>query len=366
MGIFCEINLNKPADGKYKYTPGSIVSGAIRYYLDEEYTFQRITISLKGLGKLRIQDQSRRRRDKKYRFWNSEDYVDIDHVIYTNEKKEPLTIGQYEMDFNFQLPENVPPSLKFYKHTGKYKIWCFIKYYVRIKFERPGTLNLSTRYKKELNVISGATPRLSIEPLIHGDQKKLLKFTSICSSKGVISVKATIASSIVKPGENIKIDCEIDNNTSVIVKGIKIKLIEVDKYSIVGYNEVMSKSDVEGVNVNYGAIFAGEATTVSADLPIPNNCSSIEHSKMIARDYAVGIILLLPSPHINMYLEIPVQVIEKLTDDEKNNDLTEEDDFSIENSDDPPSYWEVMYEDNNIKPEIETEFDGVETLTIEY
>lgn len=340
MGIFCEIRLCKPADSRYVFQPGGIVSGEIRYYLDQEYEFTSIIVSLKGAGKLSFEDE-----DDQSTYSNEEKYVDIDNITYKNEKNKSLPVGQYETPFSFQLPYNIPSSLDYKNVTSRYDVRCIIKYYVRIKFERPGRLYANKHYKKEINVISGQRPWMTTKPLIYGEQKKLLQLGTLIGEKSVVKLKAIMANSVLKPGKSVSVNYEIENNTSVNINRVKVKLLTVDRYTSKKGHEVKVRDEVEGTVFTYGAIKAGETEKFNAEIVVPSSCASISHSKMIGREYSVLTTVVLPQPHKKMRLEIPFQVI--AMESSSFGECGASSSTAGYCSDGLPTYWEAMGEEKN-------------------
>lgn len=349
MGIKCEISLCPSAEKTYEYQSGSTVSGAIKYYLDEEYEFSTIVVSLKGQGRLYFEDKHQKRNNHMHTYSNKEVYVDIDNFIFKNESGKPFVAGEYETPFSLLLPHDVPASLDYTKNTGGYYCRCTIRYYVRIKFERPGLLNMNRHFKKEIQVASSQIPRMATEPLIYGEQKSLLQLSSLFSSeKSIVHIKATIFNSVLKPGEGVKVDYEVENNTNVDLKRVEVKLLEVDSYTASVGRKVNVKSEVENTEFTYGAIKAGETAKFTAEIIVPSLCASYDHSKIFARDYSVLSTVVLPIPHINLPLEIPFQVIQRVSAN-----FEEGNGASGHSSEAPPSYWEAMGEDQKDKHDLD-------------
>lgn len=364
MGIFCAINLCTPADGRYIYKPGSIISGAIRYCLDEEYEFTSISISLKGLGHLYLEDIEKKKSEEKYHT-NDEIYVDLKKVIYSNEKGEAHSIGQYETRFSFQLPYNIPGSIDYKKNTDSYNVVAYVKYFIRIKFKRPMFFRLNKQYKKDIIVMSVQTPRLTTKPLVYGDKKTLLQLKSLfASNKGFVNIKAVIANSVRSPGEFVKVDYEIINNTNKAIKDIELKISEVDQYTSVQDLVIKVHTDVEGAKcLYYEGIAGGDTGKFTVEIMIPQHCASIDHCKFLSRDYSLMTLVRLPDPHLNLPLEIPFQVIETLSGSFEDNAFFSNDTLPV---DDPPTYWEAMAEDTkDISENKEVENDTLESTEVE-
>lgn len=334
MGISCEINLLKPADECF--SPGSTISGAVRYTLHEDQIFKKITVSLKGKGQLTM-DIKGITSDDTYR--NYEEYVDIDYVIHNNEKKSPLPKGSYETQFSFTLPPNIPSSLDYYTDKSDYTIHCIIFYYIRIKFEKPDFLQVDKRFRKFLSVRSRITPRYLTVPTTYGEQKTLTTLTQLFSSKKrIINMKATIKNSILPPGGQIEINYEISNNTHIVIKGVVTKLVETCTFtSNTNYIQNL-EADIVKIETKKSSINCGDMQKMDIAIDIPVDQKSYEHSKLASRQYSVVIQAILPFPHFHAELKIPVQI-----DTEMDVGMIA---VSVDNHHDkPPSYWEVVPEE---------------------
>lgn len=328
MGVYCEINLFKPADGAF--VPGSTVSGIIKYAVDQETVFNKITMSLKGNGQLRITDKRRKRKTGNMSVYrNSEQYIDIENIVHNNDKA-PVAIGAYEIPFCFTLPQNLPPSLDYFKSDVRYRIRCNIKYYISMVFERPGLFKLNKKMKKEITVVSGIKPRLPMEPTMLAEQKKLFKPFS--RKPNIVNIKANIENCVIAPGGNVRLNYEIFNHTTLNLKGVETKLVETYTFTTRGHRKVKVSKDVERTDSKSGSISAGASTSSDLTISLPSDIGSLEYSHLVSRDYFVQIIAEIPFPHLNAYLEIPIQVGDR---NESSPDAVD---------DPPPSYWEAMAE----------------------
>ncbi|XP_053612628.1 uncharacterized protein LOC128676516 [Plodia interpunctella] len=350
MGIHCQINLFKPSDGAY--LTGSTVSGIIKYGVDQETIFDKITVSLKGSGNLILHDKRRRSNNQNYTTHRrTEDYVDIDNVI-VNEKQIPHDIGMYETRFDFKLPDNIPSSLDYYHRDVKYRVKCKIVYYIRIKFERPGFLQFANRFRKELTVISRIKPTLLNEPIMYGQQKKLFQLFSRKNS--TVNIKASVETPVIRPGGKINLDYEVANGTNLTVKGVEIKLVELYTFTTVGGRKIKIMSDIDGTDMKTSSIKSDEKQNLNIVIVVPSDAdkTTFGHSNIVSRDYFVKLTTEMPFPHIDAILEIPMEI----------GDVIQEvqvqpcpcDDFEIgetppDYDNPPPSYWEAMGEDDGTK-----------------
>lgn len=323
MGIFCQINLFKPPDGAFQSGEG--VSGMIKYALDEQTEFVKITVSLKGMGQLRIIERTNNK-NRRNSYCKKEVYVDTDEII--QEGKFTIPVGSYETKFSFKLPQDIPPSFEYYDHISRYRVNCEIKYYVRIKFEKPGWFTFAKHFRKEITVASAIKPKLLMEPVIYGERKTLIQLFS--SKTSTVIMKANITNSVIPIGGKIDLQYEIFNDTNVIVKSVETKLIEVHTFKATGHEEVNAYEDIPDSDSKTASIKCGETLTMPIEINVPSDKVSVDHSEMVSRNYVVRITAELPMPHRNVLLEIPVQI----------GDIVQRDEC-----DPPPSYWEAMGEE---------------------
>uniref|UniRef100_A0A1E1W996 Arrestin C-terminal-like domain-containing protein n=1 Tax=Pectinophora gossypiella TaxID=13191 RepID=A0A1E1W996_PECGO len=337
MGIFCEIYINKPEDEIFR--PGMVVSGVIRYTVDKESTFSKITVSLKGVGRVEIEKEWRSDREKTY--VKTEHYVDIDNVV--TKETVTLPIGTYETPFAFVLPINIPHSLRCYKKFLTEYGKCDIIYYVRIKFDSPGW-KLAKRCRKEFTVapkLNLIPVRLPTVPTICGEQKTL---TSIFSSrKHIVDIKANIESCFISPGGAIRFNFEVNNNTNIDIKAVKTKLVEIYSfYTSSSGADLVHTDKVKNTDYKTTEIKSGTCESFDIEMKVPQYIFTIEsYATIVKREYFVWIEALLPIPHRNALLKIEVQIGD-IAGKDTNTDYV---DFKIHN-DAPPSYWEVMSEES--------------------
>lgn len=343
MEIECEINLHKTSNDVYK--PGQPVSGVIRYNINKTTTFTEIIVSLKGKGYVRTMNTY----NTAIYYDHEETLVDIDNFI--TEKNKPLTVpfGSQSVQFYFVLPPNLPPSFKYHDLIDMEDVRCKIHYYVRIKFKRAGTFEFTKRFKKVLILESDITPSLPRNPTVYSERKILNQLFS--SGQQTVTLKVCIHDSVIIVGGNVNFKCEVENLTKITVKSLKVKLIEKCRFyqSLNGSCVKLSK-DVEGTVKATASISQGQTHSFNFELNLPYDKVSIENSKVMSRKYYVKILAVLPLPHKDVVLKIPLQ-IGCVNDEELLSDTACGGTLPVHNQpellDAPPSYWEVMGEDKD-------------------
>lgn len=329
MGIKCEIHLFKHTDIAYK--PGSTVRGVVKYVLSEGTLFNRITVSLKGLGKLELTQMVYNGKTYIVNAHHSkESYVDIDEIVLDDTKKVVVEAGVHEIPFTFILPEKVPPTFKFNKNVSGLQVECKIFYYIRAKFEKPGFLNFDKRFKTELKVSSVIDPTLP-SPATYEFEKK--PFHVFWKNDRTVKISGTLENSVTHPGGNVQISYEVNNATNLEVKGVKIKLSQETTF-YAGKTFSDPTDAVKLTDWKATPIKSGDTQAMTLIINIPPDVTSVHHTKLFSRDYYICVVAELPMPHRNAVLKLPIEIIENELDDDAN----------TINYDLPPSYSEAMEE----------------------
>lgn len=323
MGVRCQIKVYKRHDNVVQ--PGSIVSGGLKYDIEDETVCNKITVSFKGNGHLIAKLKKRESNIRTYR--KSEQYTKVDYIIYKHEAGAKLPPGSYQTEFHFLIPENIPPSLMYTKKTLNYAIKCYITYYISIKFEKTGIINNTTKFKRPLKVLPMAIPKLPTELTVYGHQQILKRQSS--RNPSVLKLTASITNSVIIPGEKIKIEFEVNNDTHVYVKSVVLKLIEIYTIKSKAGREIRFVENLNNTMQKSGIVKMRESKIRVVEMTVPLNLGTLEYSNLVSREYYVMINLELPMNYEDMVLKIPVQIGDNVRRMEGK----------------PPSYWDVLQED---------------------
>ncbi|CAH0702210.1 unnamed protein product [Spodoptera exigua] len=326
MSVICSINLNKPPEAIY--LPGETISGIIKYTLREPMETEKIIISLKGMGYLKLIYRSNTNNNTRNKIYVTDEvYVDNDAIIHEGNWTVPP--GDYEARFSFQLPQNIPPSLT-YSVRRPYTVYSYIKYYVRIKFQRSGLFSSSKHFRKKIIVASSVTPRLPMEPYVYTKSHNL--FNLFSSKTRTVHLKGNILTSVIPNGGKIQIQCDIHNDTNLDLDRVEINLTQVYKFKILNYREIPFYDDVPPCYNKTQVIERGAKHKVLFEFNVPFGCVSLENSNLLSREYIVTIMAKLPMPHRNVKLLIPVQIGDNMVIHHQ------------EIGEAPQTYWEAMGE----------------------
>lgn len=332
MSLSCEINVTNPSDGIFK--PGDSVYGVIKYQIYDPTQFSRITVSLKGKGVLEIEGNYKRK--------CIENYLDIDEVIQQGDIN--LAIGIYEAPFCFQLPFNIPSSFQCCETCQRYKVKnCRIFYYIRIKFDKLLKFQSGMRFKKDITVGLHVRPRSFRQPATSVKCKSF--FQEISGNQGSIYVTALIESSVVSPGEKIKISYTVLNETDLMLNGVVTKLVEVLTFR--PYRPLLKTKCYKTVNETTSRtsiVYPRETFNKNVVIVVPKDCTgTLEYSSLVVKHYYVYIAVETPFPQPDVNVKIPVQIVNFETSTSSNTSSSSS--TPVSGTDAPPAYWEIMGED---------------------
>lgn len=323
MSVRCQIKVYKTTDDVVR--PGSILSGILKYDIEEETVCNKITVSFKGSGYLVAKRKKRENNLRTHR--KCEQYTKINYIIYRHETGAKIPTGTYQTEFHFIVPESVPPTLKYKKKTLNHLINCNISYYISIQFERSGLKKYIKKFKRPVKVIPIAIPKSPAEPTTYSDQQILKRLLSGRTS--ILKITATITNSVIRPGEKIRIQYEVNNDTHVDVKSVVTQLIEVYTIKSKKGKEIRFVEDLNNAMKVAGTIKTLETKIRAIKFTVPLNLGTVKYSNLVSREYFVMMILELPPEYENMVLKIPVEIGHDV-----HTALVK-----------PPSYWDVLQED---------------------
>lgn len=340
MGVMCQIFVRKPEGGIFR--PGEEVTGIVKYTFDEPTEAKDIVLSLVGKGSCsfdRVEPGLGRHLLRPTFYHETEDYICQNKQIL-DKSETALQQGTYEYPFQFVLPKDIPSSyhdrsemLSIVSHR------CTISYNITIKFEMPGLFANKT-YNKEIIVSAGFEQPTPNEPRCYEGAKTL--FAPFTSSNNIVRLKGETTKSFYSPSESIKLMITIHNDTDITLDSIRCELVRKlllrskkiynPSYTI----EKCVEKVVEGCWITAPGIPHGEEKSFPVAVPTRPVCT-IKNSKIISVEYTVKVTAVIPFPHTNLSVEVPIVIGEIIEGSRVSPANT--------TSDEPPPYWEAMGED---------------------
>ncbi|XP_026732697.1 arrestin domain-containing protein 4-like [Trichoplusia ni] len=332
MGVKCQLLLNN--EGFSLYKAGGIVAGTVNYLVDKPIEFWCATVSLIGTGYCRWEEGSGKTTTI---YIGKENYVEqhIDILQLKNHEIVKIQPGSYQFPFQFLLPEDLPSS--HVDETGN------ITYKIKVIFKKAGFIKSSEKFSTTIQVYNDAKPCLP-EPLTAGLKKEFL----FSSKNKFVFIKGEIDRTFVNAGENLMLTVTVNKKTNIPITGIRTELVNLMTYTSNCKQTTKEHITVNGTVREYPGITDKSETTFRYIIPSFPNLFSIQKSNVIAKEYKARVTVAFPFPHINASLDLPL-VLNMVNLEVKKNEIGEGKSTLTQSSsaDQPPSYWQVMNEENN-------------------
>ncbi|XP_058452585.1 arrestin domain-containing protein 17-like [Malaya genurostris] len=221
--INCEIRYeNNPLA---VYRPGDTVNGIVELTLGKIKKFRGVCLRINGFAythwNAKVKNGSTNNKKRNTSFNGREDYFNTINYLVGSDVGNPLEVaeGSYSYPFSCVIPPNAPASME-----GK----CgHIRYLVKLTLERPWKHDIvyqapfTVRGESDLNLLSGTlslpTKAETVTSFYFGLTEPLI-VTAMTPRSGYAS------------GEVIELVIHVNNQSSVDVKTIMIKLQRVDTY----------------------------------------------------------------------------------------------------------------------------------------
>lgn len=344
MGVSCRIHIKKPREGVHR--AGQTVIGILSYAIDQPTQYQTATLTLVGKAKCQWTEYSNK---TSHTHTGHETFLTLCLNILDKRPNETVTlpVGAYEFQFHFTLPFGIPPSFK-----DKYSE---IEYHLLARFEKPSFFSWTKKFKRKITVYGNVNPTAPMEPVSYEIRKVLFKLFS--SKEHVVNIKAKITKSLLMPGENVELELTVSNDTNTIIKYVSAELRSKTSYHSSGFFGTRTKIEEKAHHPCMAITSSVPPNTVSkftCMVPTLPQLYSIQHCKIIKKDFFIRLTAGLSFPHINPSGNISIVIGEGCFGDCSG--IIEIDDIDETNEagssvDSPPSYWEVMNEDLNMSEE---------------
>lgn len=340
MGVSCVIIVTKPPEGVHK--SGETVNGILEYAIDEPTKYKDISISLIGKGEINIRkgtgDNSRNYRDKEF-------YVQRTINVLNKRPDEVVTLpyGSYKFPFQFHLPWDIPSTYSNKRIFGDVTGTWEINYCIIAVFVKPSLLSINKTCESNL-IVYGIVNPIAESPLTIGIKKSITRINSLLGLSGrieVIHLKATLENSYLSPGEIIKLNYEVQNDSDVDIRKIITVLMQRTTLTTNYLINTLEK-EVKGCRNESHSIRNNTKRYMEVLLPTKPELYSIQHSSIINVEYFIRITVHLPLLHKNASVEVPIAIGEKHGRGAL--DVLELDDYN--DNVDPPTYKQAVSEDN--------------------
>ena len=210
-GFFQSAAINVQTDYPF-YEPGNNVKGFVMLRVTEPIELKYIEIEVKGKEKAAFT-----------RYWTEQegDRTVERHERHKMEKrfleyKQPVyqfppglcPPGDYNIEFNFQLPLGLPASINTHVKTVRERPKAKVRYYIKTNIKQVGMFARDLKYKRIMIM------REPVKPIVVGEQQMEVSqiTTCCCFDKGTSSMWSTFEKNVLTPQDVARATINIDNS----------------------------------------------------------------------------------------------------------------------------------------------------------
>ncbi|XP_028394255.1 arrestin domain-containing protein 3-like [Dendronephthya gigantea] len=271
------------ADPKKFFYPGETIFGDIIVRVDSAVKCKKISLKFKGKSSVRWTTGSG---DDRKTHWNNEEYFNNSVTLVTPlppESEIILQPGDFHYPFQFQLPNNLPPSFEAPFTTGA------VLYYMKIKID-VDSWRLKSDIEEKIPFKVVASPvdlnqtRNLLEPATVTEEKFLC---CLCCQSGPIRLVGRIQKQAYYLGDQIIFSFEIDNKeTDKPLRKIEARLTQ--KLTLISNTGCTSEDEnaKSSVRLSEGLSPRGEESWHDVALNIPTDIiPSFDNCKCMHLEY---------------------------------------------------------------------------------
>ncbi|CAL2031285.1 unnamed protein product [Caenorhabditis brenneri] len=194
-------------DNEGPYYPGDTVTGKVVFNNSKPLKARSITLNWEGISQTDVHVFSSPYKKQVF---------SQNHTLWVPKSgEERLPADTHEFPFSYKLPEDCPPTLNFWNTKNQYK--------VKVVVDTPWRKNL----EEEAEFV--VTKKLDVQGPNTKTYTQTFNKTGLLVNNGPITLKVTLPT-VVKPGQEIKINYKIVNNSSATVNFLKADLFKHAHY----------------------------------------------------------------------------------------------------------------------------------------
>lgn len=220
---------------------------------------------------------------------------------------QEIQAGTYIYEFEHRLPRNIP-----YTTEG---VHGEVKYFVSATLDLPWDIYDKTCLKpftvnryEDLNYMSGMREAREVITRKEIDSPSWIFWKG---ATGFVTIKGSIPQCGYAPKENIAVDVEINNQSTVEIENVSLSLMNVGQYVCqTPWARLEKSTQLKMSEVIATGVKAGYTTKIKEKIPVPENCpiTSVMYCNVFQISYHVQVSIKFKKWNNNVNLAIPVYI----------------------------------------------------------
>uniref|UniRef100_T1PDC6 Arrestin (Or S-antigen) n=1 Tax=Musca domestica TaxID=7370 RepID=T1PDC6_MUSDO len=291
------------------YYAGQVVSGTAELVTTRPKTIRSIAISISGFSEVRWTENITKQDAQGNREKAVETYSATE-IYYTNDKfvygqnggaQLELPAGKYVFPFQGSIPPNAPTSFN--------GAWGRIQHEVTLTIDR--VMRYNNEFKQAYTVISPYDLNLNPnhgKPL-HKIEEKTFCWSLCCGSKGPMVMTAKAPFSGYAPGQKIRFNIVLDNQSDVHCSDVKVRLMKKVVYTSRSPETKTKETEIKVADNHCGEVVKYNKAEFNEFLQIPSTTpTSLESCSIIKVSYSLKFIAKVSRIHGDLVIEFPLTI----------------------------------------------------------
>ncbi|XP_073825888.1 arrestin domain-containing protein 3 [Musca autumnalis] len=291
------------------YYAGQVVSGTAELVTTRPKTIRSISISISGFSEVRWtenitkQDAQGNREKAIETYSGSEIYYTNDQYVYGQSGGSNLELpaGKYVFPFQGSIPPNAPTSFN--------GAWGQIQHEVTVTIDR--VMRYNNVFKQAYTVISPYDLNLNPnhgKPL-HKIEEKTFCWSLCCGSKGPMVMTAKAPFSAYAPGQKIRFNIVLDNQSDVHCSDVKVRLMKKVIYTSRSPETKTKETEIKVADNHCGEVVKFNKAEFNEYLQIPSTTpTSLESCSIIKVSYTLKFIAKVSRIYGDLVIEFPLTI----------------------------------------------------------
>nr|XP_014098956.2 arrestin domain-containing protein 3 [Bactrocera oleae]XP_036233969.1 arrestin domain-containing protein 3 [Bactrocera oleae] len=291
------------------YYAGQTVSGVAELTTTRPKTIRSIYISVCGHAETRWtenvtkQDTEGKPQKTIETFSGSELYYSSENHVYGQSGGVQIELppGKYAFPFQTTIPPNAPTSF-----NGS---WGQVQHEVALVIDR--VMRYDNKFKQGYTVISPYDLNLNPEHMkaLQKIEEKTFCWSFCCGSKGPMVMHVKVPFSAYAPGQKIRFNVVLDNQSDVRCSDVKVRLMKKVTFTSRNPEAKRQVVEVKVADNHCGEVVKNNKAEFNEYLQIPSTTpTSLENCSLIKVSYTLKFIAKVSRIHGDLIIEFPLAI----------------------------------------------------------
>ncbi|XP_050538847.1 arrestin domain-containing protein 3-like isoform X2 [Daktulosphaira vitifoliae] len=288
------------------FMPGQSVSGKVLLVTNKTIKIRSIKMTIKGRASVSWHEKQILAKSTKY-YTAKEEYFKNQFTLFGDNGEVDLEENEHDFPFSILLPQKLPST-----YNGRYGN---ILYKAKVTIDIPWAIDKVARSTFQVISPLDLNEEQNLAEPVKIEKEK--NYCCCCCRSGPMNLIVCLPYSGFVPGQNIPFDIELNNDSNVAIKCVKIKLEKDTYFKATRPSTKTNKKSKNLAKLSLNGIREHDTKTLSEQILIPSslefsnlkNCQIIEEKYVLKVETCVGILNRNTNLHANISIgNIPLVI----------------------------------------------------------